>query len=145
MLIDTNVLVYAIDAAETEKSLRAEHVLERLFSNRRGRVSVQSVGEFVRVATSPKRPLLTAAEAVAQVDRLLRLWTVLDVTPAVVAAAVRAVRQHRFMYWDAQIWATARVNGISTILTEDGPHGALIDGVRYLNPFRQAFDIDQLG
>ena len=141
VLIDTNLLVYAVDTAEQEKSRRAVDVLGRLARGRRGYLSVQSIGEFVRVTTDPRRRLLTAGEAVEQVDRLLRMWWMLDVTPAVAAMAVRAVRDRRIGYGDAQIWATARVHAIPTILTEDGPGDAMVDGVRYLNPFVSSFDL----
>lgn len=145
MLIDTNVLVYAVDLAEREKSRRAADVLGRLAARARGYLSVQSVGEFVRVTTDPRRRLLTLDEAVDQVDRLLRMWWMLEVTPAVAAMAVRAVRDRGVGYWDAQIWATARVFGIATILTEDGPDEAMVDGVLYLNPFVPTFDLARLG
>ena len=112
-----------------------------LARGRRGYLSVQSIGEFVRVTTDPRRRLLKADEAVEQVDRFLRMWWMLDVTPAVAAMAVRAVRDRGVGYWDAQIWATARIHAVPTILTEDGPDDAMVDGVRYLNPFVPSFDL----
>jgi predicted nucleic acid-binding protein len=144
VLIDTNVLVYAVDVAERDKSRRAAEVLARLSRSGRGYVSVQSIGEFVRVTTDARRRLLTLPEAVEQVDRLLRMWWMLDVTPPVAAMAVRAVRDRGVGYWDAQIWATARVNAIGSILTEDGPDDGVVDGVRYLNPFASGFDLTWL-
>jgi predicted nucleic acid-binding protein len=144
VLIDTNVLVYAVDVAEREKSRRAATVLATLARSGRGHVSVQSIGEFVRVTTDPRRRLLTIGEAVEQVDRLLRAWWVLDVTPAVAALAVRAVRDRGVGYWDAQIWASARIHSVPVILTEDGPDDAMVDGVRYLNPFVRGFDLSSL-
>jgi predicted nucleic acid-binding protein len=145
VLIDTNILVYAVDPAEPRKGRRAEEVLERLFRAGTGRLAVQSLGEFVQATTSARRKLLTTTEAVDLVDRLIRLWPVLDLTPAIVVLAARGVRDHRFAYWDAQIWATARIHGIPAILTEDGADGALIEGVRYVNPFSPGFDLARLG
>jgi predicted nucleic acid-binding protein len=46
--------------------------------------------------------------------------------------------------WDALIWSVARLNGISWILTEDGQHNRLVEGVRYLNPFHPDFDLGLL-
>ncbi|MBI4635006.1 MAG: hypothetical protein HY727_01525 [Candidatus Rokubacteria bacterium] len=48
-------------------------------------------------------------------------------------------------YWDAQLWATARLNQVSTILTEDSTHGRVLEGIQYLNPFAPAFDLAALG
>jgi len=45
------------------------------------------------------------------------------------------VLAHGFSYWDAQIWATARLNQIPIVLSEDFAHGRRIEGVRFLNPF----------
>ena len=45
---------------------------------------------------------------------------------------------------DALIWATAKLNNVQTVLTEDQPSSSLIEGVRFLDPFGAAFDIAQL-
>jgi len=41
----------------------------------------------------------------------------------------------RASYWDALLVATAAEGGCSAILTEDLADGALLGGVRVLNPF----------
>ncbi|WP_375504921.1 hypothetical protein [uncultured Nostoc sp.] len=38
-------------------------------------------------------------------------------------------------FWDAQIWATARLNQIEEVYTEDFASGARVEGVRFTNPF----------
>ena len=43
----------------------------------------------------------------------------IDLSPMIVLEAVRWVRDHRMAYWDAQVWATARLNQIPTVLSED--------------------------
>jgi predicted nucleic acid-binding protein len=47
-------------------------------------------------------------------------------------------------YWDAQIWASARMNQISLVLSEDFGEGVVIDGVRFINPFGSDFNIENL-
>jgi predicted nucleic acid-binding protein len=42
---------------------------------------------------------------------------------------------YQFSYWDAQIWAAARLNQVPVVLTEDLPGQQYIEGVRYKNPF----------
>ena len=44
----------------------------------------------------------------------------------------------------ALIWATAKLNGVLTILTEDHPSSDLIEGVRFVNPLVQGFDLARL-
>jgi predicted nucleic acid-binding protein len=59
-----------------------------------------------------------------------------------VLEAVRGVRDHQLAYWDAQIWATARLNQVPLVLSEDFSNGAVIEGVRFVNPFASDFDLD---
>lgn len=77
--------------------------------------------------------------AVAEVERYLKSWTVFDVTAGVVQEAVRGVRAHPFNYWDAQIGAVARLHRIPYLLSEDFSHGAILEGVRFLDRFRPEF------
>ncbi|MEH2242689.1 hypothetical protein [Nostoc sp.] len=42
---------------------------------------------------------------------------------------------HHFGFWDAQIWATAQLNQIEEVYTEDFASGATVEGVRFTNPF----------
>ena len=56
---------------------------------------------------------------------------------------VRGARQHRLSYYDAQIWATARLNQVATVFTEDFQDGRRLDGVQFVNPLLAEFDIDR--
>jgi predicted nucleic acid-binding protein len=47
-------------------------------------------------------------------------------------------------YWDGLLLATARLNGIPSLVSEDMQHRGLYDGVRVLNPFATDFDLAQL-
>jgi predicted nucleic acid-binding protein len=79
---------------------------------------------------------LSRAEAYSEVEKHLRAWRVLAVTPAVVLEAARASVQYQLAYWDAQVWATAKLNQIPTVLTEDLQHLRRIEGVEFLSPFK---------
>ena len=68
-----------------------------------------------------------------------------EITSQAVLEAVRAVQRYQFAYWDALIWATAKLNGVLTILTEDRPSSGLIEGVRFADPFQTGFDLARLG
>ena len=135
VLIDTNVLVCAYDPGDPEKADRAIEALDYLQSTQQGRLSVQCLAEFFVVATRGKRPLLTEQDASLQLDLLSRSFRVLDVTPMIVLEASRGVREHRFSYWDAQIWATARLNQVPVVLSADFQDGASFEGVGFANPF----------
>ncbi len=68
-------------------------------------------------------------------------WPVLDLTPLIVLEAARGAYQHQMRIWDAQIWATARLNQIPVILSEDFSDGAVIEGIRIVNPFAEHFEL----
>jgi predicted nucleic acid-binding protein len=53
--------------------------------------------------------------------------------------------QQQLSYWDSLIWATAKLSGVPTVLSEDFSDGRLIEGVRFLNPFMSTFDLTRLG
>ena len=135
VLIDTNVLVYVHQTEDHVKRARAIEVLQKLFEEQRGRLSTQVLGEFVRVTTSGKHAILPIAEARAQLEELLRMFVVFNMTQFVVLEAARGVQQHQLNYYDAQIWATALLHQVPTIYTEDFTHGRVLEGVRFVNPF----------
>lgn len=141
VLIDTNVLVYGYDRTEPEKQRQAIHVLEQLQSARNGYLSVQSLAEFFHVVTRGAQPKLPLSEAARQLEALALAWRVLNLTPQIVLEAARGVSTHRLAYWDAQLWATARLNQIPTLFSEDFATNTTLEGVRFVNPFAADFDL----
>ena len=142
ILIDTNVLLYLYDHNQPVKQDRARDVLDHLELSGSGRLSVQCLAEFFSVATRKLSPKLTPAQALQQISLFCRLWPVYDLTTMIVLEAGRGVRDHQFSYYDAQIWATARLNQVTTIFSEDFSVGSTIEGVRFVNPFAPGFAIE---
>ena len=143
-LLDSNVLVYAFDAASRGKQVRAARLLEEIEPIGRGTLSTQVLGEFFRVVTEKIAHPLTPTHARLELERLTASWPVLPITAAVVIEAARGVRDHRMSYWDAQLWATARLNQVEIVLSEDFRDGGILDGVRFVNPFTASFDLAAL-
>ena len=134
-LIDTNVLVYAYDRSEPDKQRRALEVLDGLARAGDGRLSAQVLSEFFVNVTRKIAAPLTIAQAGQRIEHYVQIWPVFPVTSQVVFEAVRGVREYQLSFWDAQIWAAARLNRVSTVLTEDFNPGAVIEGVRFVDPF----------
>ena len=86
----------------------------------------------------------TRQVALEQVGRLVQSCLVLDLTPTIVLEACRGSSQHQLSIWDALIWASAKMNGVPYVLTEDAEHGRFLEGVTYLNPFDPRFDLAPL-
>ncbi len=141
VLVDTNVLVYAYDRSEPSKQQQALAVLDALALSSAGAVTSQILAEFFVTVTRKLRPPLSAGEAYGRLQNYLRAWTVYDVSGLIVLEAARGVRDHQLAYWDAQIWATARLHQIPTIFSEDFNVGATLEGVQMVNPFAASFEI----
>src|SRR5262245_42101563 len=126
-LVDTNVLVYAYDPADPVKQARAIAVLEWLALDGRGALSPQILSEFFVVATRKITPPLSLAEAERTLTNYARSWTIHPLTAIVVLEAARGVQRHQLAYWDALIWATAKLNGVPNVLSEDFREGAIVE------------------
>ena len=142
ILIDTNLLVYLYDPNSPEKQARAEAVLDHLQQLTTGCLSAQSLAEFFSVATRKLDPPLTPAQAYEQVSLLAETWPVFDLTPFIVLEAGRGTRDHGLAYYDAQIWAAARLNQVTTVFGEDFSDGQTLEGVRFVNPFAPGFRLE---
>jgi predicted nucleic acid-binding protein len=139
-LVDTNILVYAYDRSEPEKMTASAKLLDRLALSGRGTLSLQVLAEFFVVVTRKLPQPMPVALAEKRILNYLQGWRTVSVTTMVFREAIRGVREHGMAYWDAQIWATARLNQIPTILSENFSHGATVEEVHFLNPFDPSFD-----
>jgi predicted nucleic acid-binding protein len=75
------------------------------------------------------------------VKYLLQAYPVFDLTPLMILEAARGARDYGLSYYDAQIWASARLNQVTTIFSQDFTDGQVLEGVRFVNPFAEGFRI----
>lgn len=140
--VDTNVLVYVYSLTEPDKARRAIEVLQRLVADRLGAISTQVLAEFFSTVTRRITVPLSVEEAYERLEYYLQKWEVINMSGAIVLEAARGVREYQFSFWDAQIWAAAKLNQIPIVLTEDFNIGASIEGVRFVNPFAPEFRLE---
>jgi predicted nucleic acid-binding protein len=145
ILVDTNVLLYAYDQGGSVKQSQAAAVLDHLATLRLGVLTPQVLAEFFVNATRKLEKPLTVEEVYDRIQNYLLSWEILDLTGSIILEAVRGVRTYKMAYWDAQIWASARLHQIPFIFTEDFNVGAVIEGVRFVNPFEEGFNLDRVG
>ena len=139
ILIDSNILIYAYDVRDKHRQKRALEAIKTLGSMGSGRLSAQCLSEFFSRTTRQSSPLLTVPAAAQQTALLSASFTVYPITPQIVLEAIRGVRDHRFTFWDAQIWAAARLNQVPVVFSEDFRSGAMLEGVRFVNPLAADF------
>lgn len=134
-LVDTNVLVYALDANELARRARAIAWLTYVTELDIGVLSSQALSELANVCLHRLRPKWTPTQVSQHLSALSTAMEVLPLTAAVVNEALRGVKEHHMAYFDAQMWAQARLNQIPYLLTEDMDSGTAIDGVMIVDPF----------
>lgn len=139
-VIDTNVIVY-LYGRDGERRARARQVIDEA-ARHEGALPAQVLAEFASVALRKIR--LDHATLQKQIDDLTSSFIILPLTEVVVREAVRGVRAHGFAYYDAQIWAAARLAQVPFVLSEDFSTGAEVEGVSFLNPFEGPLDIATL-
>ena len=142
IMVDTNILLYAYDRGEPSKQPQALTVLDHLAVNGLGVLTSQVLAEFFVNATRRLKPPLTTEEAYGRIQNYLLSWEILDITGPIVLEAARGVRTYQMAYWDAQIWASAKMNQIRVVFSENFSERVVIEGVSFVNPFGSKFNME---
>ena len=133
VFVDTNVLIYAIDAADPRKQAAAHRWLDELWRSRRGRLSFQVLHEFYVKVTQKFPPAREEARSEA---RDLLAWRPVAIDDEIMEEAWKVQDRYQFSFWDALIVAAAKSTACRFLLTEDLQAGQELDGLLVLNPFQ---------
>jgi predicted nucleic acid-binding protein len=128
---DTNILVYADDAAAGAKRLAAIAVIEERMRSGTAVVSTQVLQEYFVTAT---RKLGLSSEAARRKVELFATCDLVQVDLSIILGAIDLQRRHGLSLWDALIVRAAAVARCSVVLSEDMQHGMAIAGLRIENP-----------
>ncbi len=132
---DTNVLVYAYDTTAGAKRERARALLERLWLDGSGALSVQVLQElFVTLTRKIAAPLEPAVARGIVAD--LATWQVAGPTSTDVLAAIDASVRWQLSFWDAMIVTAAQRIGATIVWSEDLQDGRTFDGLTVRDPLR---------
>jgi predicted nucleic acid-binding protein len=134
--VDANVLVYAFDSSAGRKQQLAQALVEKLWHNNTGCVSVQVLQEFFVTVTKKVARPLPLEEATARV-REFAAWRVFAPSADDVLAAIEVHARARIGFWDAMIVLAASESGCAVLWTEDLSDGQQLRGVRIRNPFAE--------
>lgn len=132
--VDTNILLYAYDPTAGEKHDTARALVDRLWRDRRGAISVQVLQEFYVNATRKAAITIESAGAVERMKSLAR-WRVHSPLPDDVIAAADLASRYQLSFWDAMVVRSAAELRCETLWIEDLNDGQVIEGVRLNNPF----------
>jgi predicted nucleic acid-binding protein len=133
--VDTNVLVYAHDVSAGEKYQRASRLVEELWENEHGCLSVQVAQEFYTTITGKVKKPLESGTA-AEILDALSTWKVHAPDMKDVLRAIEIQRRYQVSFWDAMILASAIKLNCDVVWSEDLNDGQVYEGVRIVNPFQ---------
>ncbi len=135
VFIDTNVLLYSLDAVNRDKQAQASKWLDALWSTGGGRLSWQVLNEFyvnaVRKIGAPKAVVRERVE-------LFALWQPLDHSLGLAQRAWHWSDDAQLTHWDALIVAAAERCACRWLLSEDFQEGRRFGCVTIVNPFTRS-------
>jgi predicted nucleic acid-binding protein len=132
--LDTNVLIYSVDADAGDRQERAREVVRLAARQHDCFLTLQTLCEFFAAAT--RKGKMSTSEAGEQVAEYQKVFPVVAATPDSLRMAVTAVQRHGLSFWDAMQWAVARQAGATLLLSEDLQHDRVLEGVRFRDPFQ---------
>ena len=133
--VDTNILMYAHDAAAGEKHERAKALVEGLWETRAGVVSTQVLQELaVNLRRKIKTPL--NAKATREVVSDYLTWQVVVNAGDSILEALDIEARYQVSFWDALVLQAAQASGAEILYSEDLSDGQRYGGVRVRNPFK---------
>jgi len=131
-LLDTNILVYAVDGSLANK--RKQEASMKLIEECNFGLSAQVMQEFYVTVTRKLKTPLSPDSAMAYLDR----FTAFPVIPTDYGLVIEGIRNSlRFQvsYWDGTILAATRRLGAGIVYSEDLNPGQRYGSVQVMNPF----------
>lgn len=136
IFLDTNIIVYAHDSSSGDKHTAAREIMEYLWENNRGVISVQVLREYYVCVTKKILKPLTIKNAKVILE-YLSTWDVIPNDKYLTLKAIDDQERHRFSFWDSLIIQAAVQAQACMLFSEDLPSGQVIENVKILNPFTE--------
>jgi predicted nucleic acid-binding protein len=133
--LDTNILIYAIDPADSFKHDIALKWIAAAHETGKGLLSFQVVQEWFNVVLRKASKPLKMEDAASVYRRLIEPLWLIQSSRELLDTALDLHRQHSFSWWDGLIVSAAMEGGCEKLLSEDLQHGRQIHGVKIVNPF----------
>jgi predicted nucleic acid-binding protein len=131
--VDTDILVYAHDRSAGVKHLRAQMLLEQLWTSGWGILSAQVLEELcIQLCHNAGSPL--PVEEVCLMVRDYSTWDVVTATPALILEALDVERRQEVPFWDALILETAKRAGASILYSENLAKMQRYGAIQIVNP-----------
>ena len=133
VFVDTSVLVYADDAADTQRRQQVRAWLAHLWATRAGRTSTQVLNEYYVCVTQRIQPGLPQGDARAKLRRYQQ-WQPWVTDHQTVESAWGLEVRMQIDYWQALMLASAMHSGCDAVLSDALPLERY-DQLVVINPF----------
>jgi predicted nucleic acid-binding protein len=141
IFVDTNVFVYSIDQAQTQKRRVARDLLTYLAEKNVAVYSTQVVQEFYYTMTHKLKILVD--DAIEIISKLTQSRNLYSISGQDILDAAKIRRDYSISFWDGLIISAARSLKVDLLLSEDMQNGAVIGGITIKNPFSKGFKIEE--
>jgi predicted nucleic acid-binding protein len=131
--LDTNVLLYACDRAD---SRRQQIAIDLIANSRDGVLLWQVACEFVAASRKLGAQGFTASDAWNRLTEFLTLLRLILPTVGVLERGQRLHATHGVSFWDALILAACAEAGVETLYSEDVPGLPTLGALQVVNPFK---------
>ena len=136
IFLDTNIIVYAHDRSSGDKHADAREIMDYLWENRKGVISVQVLQEFFVCVTKKISKPLPIKNARDILD-YLSTWDVVANDKHIILKAIDIQERYQFSFWDSLIIQAAIQGQARILLSEDLPDGQVVKDLKILNPFSE--------
>ncbi len=135
IFVDTNILVYAHDVSAGIKHATAKKLIQELWENKTGCLSIQVMQEFYVSVTQKVPNPMDYVNAIG-IIRDLNYWKVHEPKIEDVLNAVDIQQRYQISFWDAMILQSALQLECSLLWSEDLNPGHVYESVKLINPFQ---------
>ena len=133
--VDTNILVYAHDVSAGIKHATAKKLIQELWENKTGCLSIQVMQEFYVSVTQKVPNPMDYVNAIG-IIRDLKYWKVHEPKIEDVLNAVDIQQRYQISFWDAMILQSALQLECGLLWSEDLNPGQVYESVKLINPFQ---------
>jgi predicted nucleic acid-binding protein len=139
IFIDTNILVYTLDKNDINKQNKARSALKIIKENDTPVISTQVLQEFYNASTAKLNTDKLLAKTM--VHNFTNMETV-QINIDIIEQGIDISIVSKISFWDGLIIASAEYAKCSIIVSEDLNNGQIIRGIKIINPFVNASNID---
>jgi predicted nucleic acid-binding protein len=135
--VDTNVLVYSLDADEPIKQAKAKAPLSGLMAGQAPTILPwQVAGELLnRLRRWEVAGRISGADVEADFRDILALFPLAVPTAKALPKYFDLFSRFSLSHWDCMLLAACHEAGVTTLYSEDMDAGTDFDGLRIVNPF----------